>query len=137
MAYEKQSWLARTGVKLNRFKDLLSGKYFELQAEPETIEQEGTAFTAERMNHMEDGILQAATTADNAQPSYDVSLPTASKTIKGAITEVLSTSVAAMPKAGGTFTGDVIAVNYNRTGVVLRNIYVNGANTNYILMVRK
>ena len=43
----------------------------------------------------------------------------------------------AMPKTGGTFTGNVVAYGTNRTSSCLRNIYVNGVSTNYILMVRK
>lgn len=44
---------------------------------------------------------------------------------------------ARMPIAGGTFTGNVAAYGTNRTNNCLRNIYVNGVSTNYILMVRK
>lgn len=51
--------------------------------------------------------------------------------------EAKNTANAAMPKAGGTFTGDVVAIASNRTSSCLRNIYVNGVSTNYILMVRK
>ncbi len=50
---------------------------------------------------------------------------------------------AAMPKSGGTFTGNVAAINSNRKGILLRNNYVLNVNgnagitTNYILFQRK
>ena len=54
-----------------------------------------------------------------------------------AVADVAKTANAAMPKTGGTFTGNVVAYGTNRTSSCLRNIYVNGVSTNYILMVRK
>lgn len=55
-----------------------------------------------------------------------------------------STADAAMPKAGGTFTGDAVAYSTNRTNGGLRNIEVRATSatgtlqsTNKIIMVRK
>lgn len=53
-----------------------------------------------------------------------------------------STANAAMPKAGGTFTGNVAARSANTAGAYIRNIRVqdgpgNQFNTNFIIMVRK
>lgn len=55
MAYNKQTWSARTGAGLNRFVDG-DGNYITLTSMPSEIITEGTPFTAARMNHMEDGI---------------------------------------------------------------------------------
>ena len=53
-----------------------------------------------------------------------------------------TTANAAMPKAGGTFTGNVAARSANTAGAYIRNIRVqdgpgNQFNTNFIIMVRK
>ena len=64
----------------------------------------------------------------------------AKNTAENAVTaasKAQTTANAAMPKTGGTFTGNVVAYGTNRTSSCLRNIYVNGVATNYILMVRK
>ena len=87
MAYIKQTWIARAGKGLNRFKDKLTGKHLDLQADPEEITTEGTAFTADRMNHIENGIYTAQETAS-----------------------------AALPLTGGVLTGDLHAPHY-RTNV--------------------
>ncbi|MDE6259986.1 MAG: hypothetical protein K2M42_03875, partial [Oscillospiraceae bacterium] len=59
------------------------------------------------------------------------------QTARNAASSAQTTANAAMPKTGGTFTGNVVAYGTNRTSSCLRNIYVNGVSTNYILMVRK
>lgn len=69
MAYEKQTWEARLGVGLNKFTDYNTGSTLVLTSTPDSITQEGTPFTADRMNHMENGIESAATVADNAAAS--------------------------------------------------------------------
>lgn len=66
MAYEMQNWEPRLGIGLNRFTDAVSGATLELTSTPDSISQEGTPFSADRMNHMEAGIAGAAATADEA-----------------------------------------------------------------------
>ena len=85
----------------------------------------------------------AATAAANAQGTAN-SAATAAATAQGTANSANTAAANAnanantkMPIAGGTFTGNVAAISYNRTDSCVRNIYVNGASTNYILMVRK
>lgn len=59
MAYVKQVWQPRTGSGLNRFLDQ-DGNILVLTAAPTEIINPGTPFTADRMNHIEDGIEAAA-----------------------------------------------------------------------------
>lgn len=65
MAYTKQEWVAREGVGLNKFKDSTTDQILILTSEPDSITVEGTPFTADRMNHMEDGIESAHEVIDN------------------------------------------------------------------------
>jgi hypothetical protein len=60
MAYIKTEWKARQGTGLNRFtKSQETGMSVVLTNAPEDITEPGTSFTAERMNHIEDGIGDA------------------------------------------------------------------------------
>ena len=58
-----------------------------------------------------------------------------------AVATAKATADAAMPIAGGTFTGDAFAISEDRSGACLRNIRISqsGSNksTNYIAMIRK
>lgn len=96
------------------------------------------------------GISTAQSTAEAAQSTANTAVSnaaTAQSTANTAVSNAATAQTAAtnannnantkMPIAGGTFTGNVAAINTNRTGNCVRNIYVNGVNTNYILMVRK
>lgn len=56
MSYSKQVWVARVGNGLNRFRDTVSGNYLELVNVPSMLVTEGTPFSAERMNHIEEGL---------------------------------------------------------------------------------
>lgn len=82
----------------------------------------------------ETAVSNAQASADSAQASADNAQTTAN-TVK-------TTANNAMPKSGGTFTGQTFAYSTNRAARDLRNIAVRnsnnaGANTNSILMVRK
>ena len=55
---------------------------------------------------------------------------------------IQATANAAMPKSGGTFTGDVSGLNQNLSGAAYRNIAVADSSgtwqtTGYILMMRQ
>lgn len=57
--YEVTTWLARIAVNANRFlKENETSSYIELTSEPESITQNGTEFTAARMNNIEGGIFK-------------------------------------------------------------------------------
>ena len=56
--YEKQTWTARTGTGLNKFANSGTAEHLILTPEPDIITNEGTPFSAERMNHMEEGIYR-------------------------------------------------------------------------------
>lgn len=67
MAYTKTNWLARTGTGLNKYKDTNDNdRVLALVHDPDTITQNGTPFSAENMNKIEQGIYDAHVTADGA-----------------------------------------------------------------------
>lgn len=57
MAYEKQTWVDRQVQYPNRYVDQ-NGNIVELTRSPGTITENGSLFTAERMNHIEDGVKE-------------------------------------------------------------------------------
>lgn len=68
--------------------------------------------------------------------------PSAVNQVNARVSTVDGIARAAMPKSGGTFTGNVLASSVNEAGAFLRNISVqNSASqsqyTNFIIMVRK
>ena len=63
MAYTKNTWLPRIGTGLNKFTDQ-NGNEWTLTSAPTEVQQAGTPFTADWMNHIEDGIYNAAARAD-------------------------------------------------------------------------
>lgn len=68
MSYTKQTWLARLGAGLNKFINSGDSHNLELTPNPDSISQEGTPFTADRMNHIEDGIYAAHEYLGNIMP---------------------------------------------------------------------
>lgn len=61
MAYVKQTWTDRvTEFPIRRKLTQVSGDVYDISREQGIVQQEGTPITAERLNHMEDGILGAA-----------------------------------------------------------------------------
>ena len=85
------------------------------------------------------GLGNVDNTADSAKSVHyaETAGSAVDQTARNAASSAQTTANAAMPKTGGTFTGNVVAYGTNRTSSCLRNIYVNGVSTNYILMVRK
>ena len=75
--------------------------------------------------------------AQTAGAAVDQTARNAAAGAQAAANTAQTAANARMPIAGGTFTGNVAAYGTNRTNNCLRNIYVNGVSTNYILMVRK
>jgi hypothetical protein len=60
MAYTKTEWKARQGTGLNRFtENERSGDAFLLTNTPYSVTEPGTSFSAENMNHIEQGISDA------------------------------------------------------------------------------
>lgn len=94
--------------------------------------QEGDEKVPESLPYGELAVAKDGTVYAGNEEDTPVELATAEK-----VADAKNVADAAMPKAGGTFTGDVVAIASNRTSSCLRNIYVNGVSTNYILMVRK
>lgn len=63
--YDKQTWVAREGVDLNRFaKTSETSEYVKLTNSPVSVSVEGTQFSVDRMNHMEDGIKRLSDSVD-------------------------------------------------------------------------
>lgn len=54
--YNPFTWLARIGQGLNIFTDAQTGQVLELNSTPTSVDQEGTPFSVERMNSIEQGI---------------------------------------------------------------------------------
>lgn len=70
MAYTKNTWLPRIGTGLNKFTDQ-NGNEWTLTSAPTEVQQAGTPFTADWMNHIEDGIYNAAARADiSSNPNF-------------------------------------------------------------------
>jgi hypothetical protein len=71
MAYTRQTWIAREGVKLNKFtKANETTTTVELTNAPDSITVEGTAFTASRMNNIEAGIGDSDDRISRIETSY-------------------------------------------------------------------
>ena len=56
--YDKQTWVARVAVGDNIYEDQ-NGNTYEFTPAPTSVTTVGTAFSASRMNHMENGIASA------------------------------------------------------------------------------
>lgn len=80
MAYIPNTWQDRIVVGGNKFTDQ-SGKKYTFTPTPDSVSQQGTPFSADWMNHIEQGILSATVSVATAEttgliPSYTViSLP--------------------------------------------------------------
>lgn len=59
MAYTRNIWKDRHGAGLNRWRDQ-NGNLLILTPEPLSIEEQGTPLTADWMNHIEQGIVEAS-----------------------------------------------------------------------------
>jgi hypothetical protein len=64
MPYEKHEWSAREGTGLNRFVDQNGNEYY-FTSSPTEITREGTPFSADWMNHIENGIANIMSTGSN------------------------------------------------------------------------
>lgn len=74
------------------------------------------------MDEVSTDIASAQSVADSAQ--------VIANDAKAVATTAKNTANNAMPKSGGTFTGNIIACSTNRTGTNLRNISIqNSSNT--------
>lgn len=51
--FTKKTWLARLGVGLNKFKDIVSGATMQFESTPDSITQQGTPLTAHNFNDLE------------------------------------------------------------------------------------
>ena len=58
MAYQPNVWKDRLGVGLNIFKDQ-NEKVYEFVPAPTSVTQVGTPFSADWMNHLEQGVAAA------------------------------------------------------------------------------
>lgn len=56
MAYTKQTWTDLAGTGLNKYTVTDSGSKKALVWDPDSVTENGTPVTAERMNHIEDGV---------------------------------------------------------------------------------
>ena len=66
MAYQKNTWFARTGTNLNRILDQ-NGNELILTPAPREVLQQGTPFSVDWMNNMEEGIESVSNEADNTE----------------------------------------------------------------------
>lgn len=110
-------------------------EYYATKAETEAAKTAADEAAAKADNAQE-AANNAQTSADNAKTTADAAATTA--------TSAKTTADNAMPKSGGTFTGNVIAYNSNRNSSCLRNVEVRvtsttgtAQSTNKIIMVRK
>lgn len=64
MQYTKNTWAPRIGEGLNKFKDERTGNILKLTPVPDSVIEEGTPFTADWMNNLENGLEKAAAAAN-------------------------------------------------------------------------
>ena len=62
-SYSPYTWLARLGQGLNKFTDQLTGQVLQLNSTPDSVSQEGTPFSVDRMNAIEQGLATHTHTA--------------------------------------------------------------------------
>lgn len=74
MAYQKNTWIARTGTNLNRFLDQNDNELI-LTPAPSEIHQQGTPFSADWMNNLEDGVEAASNAIDTHEDNTTVHIP--------------------------------------------------------------
>jgi hypothetical protein len=110
-AFNKKTWHARLGAGLNKFLDIVSGKYMQFESAPDTITQEGTPLSADNLNDLETRIDEG----------FDNYVPNTGGTYYGPI------------YATGN---DRIATDIKNSRVTASDANTQVA-TNYILFVRK
>ena len=137
MAYTKQTWLDRVGTFLNRFtKSNETLSTVELVNNPGTITQEGTAFSASRMNYMESGIENAHRIAT---PLSDLSrvmringdgVPMFPDNVAGIVYKSLFSTVDGWTCAGGTISvsGGELLITATASNVFIARIAAYGTN---------
>lgn len=109
MAYTKHTWLARLGTGLNKYRNAGTVQNLILTQTPDSLEQEGTPFSAGWMNEMEDGIEKAypisafnkvvAVTAWSADITYTEYPYRASISIPGVTEEMVPNVIFSMSDA--------------------------------------
>ena len=92
MAYSKQVWTARVGNGLNRFRDTVSGNYLELVNVPSMIVTQGTPFSAERMNHIEEGLYAVSLAVEGGGSAGAVGSSTFNGTAGRSITHAVGST---------------------------------------------
>ena len=128
MAYTKQTWIAREGTNLKKYtKASETATTVILTNTPDSISVEGTPFSIDRMNHMEDGIESAHNNIDALKITdpkvYYLPLSQTSRNWHGMTT--LGTNVYACVAPGDIYkqtggTGDFVALgqtSLNWTGM--------------------
>ena len=118
MAYTKQTWIAREGVNLKKYtKASETATTVILTNTPDSISVEGTPFSVDRMNHIEDGIESAHNNIDALEITDPnvcyLSLSQTTRNWQGMTT--LGTDVYACVYAGDIYkqtggTGDFVAL---------------------------
>ncbi len=137
-----------TGIRNQLTEDTAGGLLAQINALSQSTQQalEGKAAAVHTHTKDEVGLASVDNTADSeksvlyaqtAGAAVDQTARDAAAVAQTAANTAQTAANARMPIAGGTFTGNVAAYGTNRTNNCLRNIYVNGVSTNYILMVRK
>lgn len=64
MQYNRNTWSSRIGEGLNKYTDSISGKTLQLTPTPDSIIEPGTPFTADWMNNIEQGLVNASAAAN-------------------------------------------------------------------------
>lgn len=118
MAYDKKIWIDRLTEHPTRRKLEATGTtdVYDVSRQEGLVTAEGDAFSATNMNDLEDRVEEAVNAAQ-------------------------TTANAALPKAGGTMTGNLVAYSTNRSTIGLRNAQVQNSagsavSTNYLVFRR-
>jgi hypothetical protein len=99
MAYTKTNWVPRTGTNLNKYtKPNETANSVVLVNAPDGVTQAGTPYSAENMNHIEQGIYDAHELAGAAQTAAGNALPLAQEA-QSTANDALSAAQAAQETA--------------------------------------
>lgn len=146
MSYTPFNWLARIGQGLNIFTDARTGQVLELNSTPTSVEQEGTPFSVERMNALEQGLANVydkdEQMASTIPPLYGLSTGAVPSDLFQILAQAaLYKSLTPSQEIGTISTGQTVWLNENGVPTefyVAEQNYESGLNgSGRTLLVRK
>ena len=142
MSYTPFNWLPRLGQGLNKFTDQTTGQVLTLNSTPDSITQEGTPFSAARMNALEQGLGNVYDKSEQMASTIPALFGLGSGAVPSDIFQVLSAAAlqrtTSQPKYNEVTidlstaqVGDIINLPFN--GVMTPHLVLNVGNPNSAL----